>query len=216
MNRLDIINTIKEQYKKLMFDVAPSTGNTINAQTNDGKSLIIVGEDVSEGCQIFLVNTDNTQSPLDAGDYVLTDGRTLTVVDDGKGSSIIKTITMPDPAKQEESPVDVSPATMADETTEEVTEEITEKSDSDLQSQIDGLKAEIDAIVSMIKDMGMSQKQNMSAVTELKSRVEVIANQPGGQPVVTPKKFSTSSGKTLIEEIREIQLQNERKQTQGL
>jgi hypothetical protein len=96
MTRNEILQNIKEQFRKMMFAGSLTMGCT----TKEGKNLIAMGEDLAVGVEIYQVDDNNVQSPLDNGDYTLTDGRIITVTDNK-----VANITAPDPAQQEESPV---------------------------------------------------------------------------------------------------------------
>lgn len=195
MNRKEIIENLKLQFKKLMFADA-STQLT----TNDGKNLIVMGSDAEVGLEIYLLNPDNTQTALDNGDYVLTDGRTITVAD-GK----IAEVKAPDAA---ETSNDSPEETMAEDAAPADTEETTDDSatDEEVLNRIAALEEAVNQILEMMQGAMSKTEQTMSAQKSLTERFEKFAEQPSADKIEVKPKIN--SGKTakdiMLEEILEM------------
>lgn len=198
MNRKEIIENLKLQFKKLMFADAE-----IQLTTNDGKNLIVMGTDAEVGLEVYLLNPDNTQTALDNGDYVLTDGRTITVTD-GK----IAEVKAPDAAEtsndspEETMAEDAAPAEAAD--TEETTDD--SATDEEVLNRIAALEEAVNQILEMMHGAMSKTEQTMSAQKSLTERFEKFAEQPSADKIEVKPKIN--SGKTakdiMLEEILEI------------
>lgn len=211
--RNDILNNIKAQFKKLMFADNASTQVT----TNDGKTFVILGQELAVGVEIYLLNTDNTQTPIDNGDYNLSDGTIISVTDNK-----VSNITAPDAAKATESPVspaaDTSstPAAMAMgdgmpdgmPTDGAVEDPADAQEDMDTEARLSALEQQIQEIMQMLSGTMNTTEKMMSAHIKMSETVEKIANEPAGAKANNGKKFITDKSVDIsnsMDEIRAIQ-----------
>lgn len=188
MDRNEIIQKIKVQLKSLL----KLADERIKVALEDGTELIIVGSDVALDCQVL--NADN--SPADNGDYVLNDGRTISVTD-GKISNIKEAEEAKD---GDESPVEDAGQEMADAPSEEQPAE--EKpadddaaEDEDLAARVEALEAQITEVLSLLQSMGQANQEMMS-------RIDEFSKAPAEESIKTTKKTKTpllSQKNALIE-----------------
>jgi hypothetical protein len=209
--RNQILDNIKAQFKKLMFADTASTQVT----TNDGKTFIILGQELAIGCEIYLLNQDNTQTPVDNGDYNLSDGTVITVTDNK-----ISNITAPDAAQATESPVspaaDTSttpmamgngmPDAMPDGTDAEDPADV--QTDMDTEARISALEQQIQEIMQMLSGTMNQTEKMMASHIKMSEVVEKIAAEPAGTKATNGKKFitdRTTDVSNSMDEIRAIQ-----------
>ena len=147
---------LKEKFKLLMKSVFVQFGS---AMTDKGINIIWDGdEDIKVGDNVYQETEDDNGEinyiAVDAGEYVLEDGRTVVVDEESKVAEIRekeeeKPAEPETPAAQmEETPAPEAPA---DPTTEEIitTDEEpfdAEKAYAELKSMYDGLKGEVEAL----------------------------------------------------------------------
>ena len=146
---------LKEKFKLLMKSVFVQFGS---AMTDKGIALIWDGdEDIKVGDNVYQeVENENNEIDyiaVDAGEYILEDGRTVVVDEESKVAEIRekeeeKPAEPETPAQMEETPAPEQPA---DPTTEEVvtTDEAPfdpEKAYAELKSMYDGLKGEVEVL----------------------------------------------------------------------
>jgi len=183
MTRQEILNNIKAEFKKIMF------GETINLTTGDGKNILVMGNDAKEGFEVFEVDENNIQTPLSNGDYILSDGRTITVAE-GKISAIVE-------VAPEEAPIEEE---MATQTVEPIVEDT--KVDTEI---VDRLTALEDLVKEIMNGTVAKTEQMMTAHTELVNKVQMLSEQPSASTVIIPKKLSTEKSITdKMKEVREI------------
>ena len=189
MTRAELIKNIRVQFNRLMkFDA------TTELTTGDGKTLIVMGEDAAEGVQVYLLDADNNQTDCPDGDYILSDGRTITVT-----GGVITAI------KQADAPTE-APAEMA---TEPATPDATAadpdaKQDEDLANRISALEEAVNQILEMLQGSMSKQEQSMSIQKELEVRFSKFAEQPSEKPIVLIPKINNGNTTALsMDEILE-------------
>lgn len=208
MTRNEILNNIKEQFKKMMFADAPKTSTFT---TTDGKNLIVMGEDIAVGVEIYQVDDNNVQTPLDNGDYTLTDGRTFTVADNK-----VSDITAPDPAQQEESPAggasDASQAKMemGDGMPDGMPTDpdAAEEPADDTEARLSALEQQIQEILQMLQGTMAQTEKMMNSQVEMSETVRKIAAEPAGEKPKIGKVYVTDKQTTMsasMDDIRQIQ-----------
>lgn len=198
MTRKEILENLKLQFKKLMFDSAST-----QLITTDGKNIIVMGSDAEVGLEIYLLNPDNTQTALDNGDYILDDGRTISVTD-GK----ISDVKAPDAsATSNDSPDNsaMAGATASDATTPE-TETDDSAIDEEIVTRIEALEEAVNQILDMLQGAMSKTEQTMSGQKELKEKFEKFAAAPSTDKIeVKPKLKSGKNQKDIFfEEILEL------------
>lgn len=202
MNRQEILDNIKQQFKKMMnFADSPST---TPFTTTDGKNIVVIGEDLSVGCEIYLLDDNNQQTPLDNGDYTLTDGRKITVTDNK-----VENIMAPNPAEQTESPVEPAKMEMGDGMPDEMpTENETENDGTNVEARLSALEQQIQEVLQMLAGTMTQTEKMMNSQVEMSETVRKIAEEPAGEKpkarkvYVTDKEIQMSSS---MDEIRNLQ-----------
>lgn len=189
MTREEILKNIKMQFRKLMFE-----GVTTTLTTNDGKTLMVMGEEAGAGVEIYLVDADNNQTPIENGDYILSDGRTLTVTD-GKIAEI----------------KEVAPEENVEEVMEEApvveTAPTAETPDTATIDRLTALEDSFKQLMEMLQGSMSKTEQVMSNQKALTERFEKIAEMPSAEKTVIQPKLHTSPDAikaSKLEEIKEL------------
>lgn len=204
MKRDEILKNIKEQFKQL-FAYAPAT---TPFTTNDGKNLLVLGEDLSVGCEIVEVDDANNQTALNDGEYSLSDGRKI-MVKEGK----VDNITAPDAAQATESPVVEAKVEMEDgmpdgqlDSEGKSEDEIEEGSET--ESRLSALELQVTEILQMLQEtLGAAQEVKQSQV-KMNEQIKKISEEPAGNPIRNKKVYISDKEtklSTSMDEIREIQ-----------
>lgn len=196
MNRNETIKSIKESLKKLF---SAEEKKFSDYTLTDGTKITSPDYELSVGCEVYALDDLGNQTPLDNGDYVLSDGRTITVVDNA-----ITSISDTTGKTESESPVsDASNANveMNDGLAEAPSEE------SDLATRVADLESQLEEILNMLKSMADGTAE---AQSQMMSAVKKIADEPGAEPIKTSKigyeEYNSKriSSKKNMEEINEL------------
>ena len=199
MNRNELLNNIKAQFKKLMF-----AGETYTCTTVDGKNLIVIGgTEVATGLEIYEVNSDGTQIPLENGEYKLMDGKTIVVTD-----NLVSEIKLPEaPQAEVEAPAETT-VEMCGETIMEDMPEAPEMPEEDMMAKrLDALEAQIAEIMNILS--GTMEKTNMIEDKTIKMSETIIklSAEPAGNKANIGKKMvqdAATKQSATMDEIREI------------
>jgi len=142
------------------------------------------------------------QTPLNDGDYVLNDGRTITVV-----ANAITNISGNADTTEAETPVsdaNVANTAMADGLADKPADE------GDLASRVTDLEAQLEEILNMLKTMSegtaQAQSQMMSAVNKISGEPGAEAIKPAkiGYEEYNSKKINSKKNMGEIEELRSL------------
>lgn len=193
-NRNETIRSIKESLKRLFS----SENNFSNFVLTDGTKITSTADELEIGVEIYVIDEEGNQTPLDNGDYVLSDGRTITITDNK-----ITNIAGEASTEEENTVVEMNDG-LPEETTEEPTEE------GDLAKRVGDLESQLTEILNLIKQMTEAQTKTQE---QMMSKIKSIANEPGEEPIKTSKKgYEGYNSKTInakrnmaeIEELRSI------------
>jgi len=193
MNKNETINSIKESLKKLFATDMKCSEFVLT----DGKKITSMANDLAIGVEVYAVDELGNQTPLDNGDYVLQDGRTITVVDNG-----ITTISG-EMSTEAESPV--SNADVEQEMTDGMVEPASEE--GDMAQRVADLEAQLVEVLNLLKQMSEAQ---MKSQDQMMSKIKTIANEPGDEKVQVSKvgynEYSTKNvnAKRNMSEIEEL------------
>lgn len=154
------IKSIKEALKAMIRQMEFST-----ATTDKGVIGWDVDGEIEVGTEVYLVDENGDRQPIEDGDYVLEDGRTV-VVKDSKVEEIKK--------KAEEPTVEEQP------TTEETNvEENEEPTDTEVENP-DGTEEKDNTA---IEELRKEVNELYDLVDKLTKRIEELENKPAAQPV---------------------------------
>lgn len=197
------LSGIRSLFNKIMFG-----DNQTTVTTNDGKNLIVIGNDVQEGFEIYLLDENNKQTPLESGDYTLDDGRIITVTMDGTKSTItgIKLPDAPQADKQAETPVMMEDGMPDGQLNSDGKTEEDVKQDGDVESRISGLEQTVSQLLEMIKPLLENTEKMMSKNFSLQKEVEDLGGQPDGKKLPSAKKFASDFTKTITDDEKEYSL----------
>jgi hypothetical protein len=207
MNKNETINSIKESLKKLFATDMKCSDFVLT----DGKKITSTATDLEIGVEVYAVDELGNQTPLDNGDYVLQDGRTITVVDNG-----ITTIAG-EMSTEAESPV--SNADVEQEMTDGMVEPASEE--GDMGQRVADLEAQLEEVLNLLKQMSEAQ---MKSQDQMMSKIKTIANEPGDEKVKVSKVgYNEYSSKNVnakrnmseIEELRSL-ISNKNKRDNNL
>lgn len=196
MNKETIINSLKANLKKLMF----GDNATMNVSTTDGKNLIIMGSEIAEGLEIYMIDADNVQSNLPDGDYPLSDGTTITVT-----GNIITAIAAASP--ETASPDDTEMAAPAD--PKAATAPTDAPANGDIEKRLTDLETAVNKILELLTNQGSMNEQVMKSQKDLEVRLQVIADEPAETKIELKPKTNTIANskqefKADIEDIRKL------------
>lgn len=176
MGKLD---SIKAKLAKLLIEVEMSVLKT------DKGVLTYEGEEIAEGVLVYVEDEEGQRTPAADGDYVLEDGRTITVAE-GKVTSIVE-------KKEEEKP-------------EEPTEE--EPKPEDVKAEEEPAPAEEPAEETPTEE---EPKDDVKAIAELTKRVEELEKMVEelvaameGFKAETLSKLNMAAAKPATEEFEQI------------
>jgi hypothetical protein len=184
-----------EMEKKMFNDYDLEGGGKMTCSSN----TLEVGSDV------FGINLEGNQYPLDNGDYKLTDGRTVSVEDN-------KVKSISEPAMIEESPVtsaDLGKVEMEEMPIDEESIEV-EVESADMMPSADERIAKLEEVISRLM---ITIDEINRAHEEMMGNMKKYSAEPGAEPIVMekgigssvdPKEFSKRKNISEIEEIREI------------
>lgn len=218
MNKGEQIYQIKQALKKL-FSSTESAGvesdtemekKMFNDYELEGGGKMTCSSDTLEvGSDVFGINLEGNQYPLDNGDYKLTDGRTVSV-EDNKVKSISEA------AMIEESPVtsaDLEKVEMEEMPVGEESIEI-EVEDAEVAPSADERISKLEEVLGKVL---MAIDEIKKANEEMMGSVKKFSEEPGAEPIVMekgigspvdPKAFSKRKNVSEIDEIREIMKKN--------
>jgi len=214
MNKGEQIYQIKQALKKLF---SLTDGATVESDTemekkmfNDyelegGGKMTCSSDTLEVGSDVFGINLEGNQYPLDNGDYKLTDGRTVSVEDN-------KVKSISEPAMVEESPVssaDLEKVEMEEMPVGEESIEV-EVEDAEVMPSADERISKLEEVISKLM---ITIDEISKAHSEMMGNMKKFSQEPGAEPIVMekgigssvdPKEFSKRKNVSEIEEIREI------------
>ena len=159
------IKSIKEALKAMIRQMEFST-----ATSDKGIIGWDVDGEIEVGVEVYIVDENGDRQPIEDGDYVLEDGRTV-VVKDSKVEEIKE-------KAEEEKPVVEEPTT--EETKVEENEEPKEDEKEDEVENPDGTKEGDDTA---IEELRKEVNELYDLVDKLTKRIEELENKPAAQPV---------------------------------
>jgi len=199
MNRNETIKSIKESLKKLFSAEEKTFSDFV---LTDGTKITSSASDLEIGVEVYAVDDMGNQTPLNDGDYVLNDGRTITVV-----ANAITNISGNADTTEAETPVsdaNVANTAMADGLADKPADE------GDLASRVTDLEAQLEEILNMLKTMSegtaQAQSQMMSAVNKISGEPGAEAIKPAkiGYEEYNSKKINSKKNMGEIEELRSL------------
>lgn len=198
MDKKTAIQNIRESLKSLLkFSNEITENKFATLELTDGTKITTQSGDIEVGAEVYAIDDLGNQTPLNDGDYVLTDGRTFTVK-----LNIVEAIVDGD---------GVDPENQTETGTEQV---VQEKMDSNLpegheaavadakgnpqpdQSGLEGRVADLEKQIEDIKAIldKMSSIQN-DVNQQMMSKMEQFASEPGAPSIKSIKKEAYSYDK---------------------
>jgi hypothetical protein len=219
MNKGEQIYQIKQALKKLFSlteekvkeDTEMEKKMFSDYECEDGTRLTTPGDTLEVGADVFGINLDGNQFPLNNADYKLADGRVVSVEDNK-----IKSIS--EPAMVEESPItsaDLKKVEMEEMPIGEESIEV-EVEDAEVPSSADERIARLEEVLAKvlmsIDDIQKAHEEMMGSMKKYSEEpaTESIKMAKGVNSSADPKEFSKRKNMSEIQEIRELIKQNKK------
>ena len=218
MNKGEQIYQIKQSLKRLFSlteekvqeDTEMGKKMFSDYECEDGTKLTTPGETLEVGADVFGINLDGNQFPLNNADYKLADGRVVSVEDNK-----IKSIS--EPAMVEESPVtsaDLEKVKMEEMPVGEESVEI-EVEDAELpmsEERVAKLEEIVGKLLMAVAEMQKAHEEMMGSMKKYSEEpaTESIKMAKGVNSSADPKEFSKRKNMSEMMEIRELIKQNKK------
>jgi len=219
MNKGEQIYQIKQALKKLFSlteekvkeDTEMEKKMFSDYECEDGTRLTTPGDTLEVGADVFGINLDGNQFPLNNADYKLADGRVVSVEDNK-----IKSIS--EPAMIEESPItsaDLKKVEMEEMPIGEESIEV-EVEDAEVPSSADERIARLEEVLAKvlisINDIQKAHEEMMGSMKKYSEEpaTESIKMAKGVNSSADPKEFSKRKNMSEMMEIRELIKQNKK------
>jgi hypothetical protein len=199
MNRSEKINEIKLALKALLkFSDEKKFSDFV---LTDGSKITTSAAALEIGVEIYAVDDLGNQTPLDNGEYVLNDGRTITIVDN------ILTEISGEASTEDESPVSDASVKMEDGMPEAPSDE------GDLSKRVTDLEAQLEEILNMLKTITETTQATQTNQEKVFSEFNKIKDEPGDDKVkivkkgydeYSSKKVNSRRNMAEIEELRKL------------
>jgi hypothetical protein len=202
MDKNEAINNIKDTLKKMMAFTKALKFDDLKVQ--DGSTLSVEkGADVEVGTAIFKQDDQGNTVPCEDGDYVLEDGRTITVAS-GKISAIAE--APEDGDDSEESPVADANTQEAMDATAPVATDPDAADDADLGTRVGALEQQIAQILEILQGMSNMQEQAMSKINEFAASPAEPSIKEKKKPADAYQKARLvyNANKNEIDELRKL------------
>lgn len=142
MTNSEIIKNIRENLKTLFSTDVKFTDITLK----DGKKITSTDTQIVEGSEVYALDANGNKTPLDNGDYILSDGSTITVTDN-KVSTIKEAVDVVEDSQEE----------MADAPVVAQTPEEEAASDTEMSDRISALESQVTEILSLLQEIAGGQ-----------------------------------------------------------
>jgi len=197
MNKKDALKNIRETLKNLMkFSNEVSEEKFGTLELMDGTKITTSASDLEVGAEIYVIDDLGNQSPLDDGEYTLTDGRSFVV-----SNNVIETINegVEEGEDPIETPEEVDNKQMDSNLPEGHQDAVAEakgeepSADGGLEARIADLEKQLEDIKSILDKMGSIQND---VNEQMMSKISRVANEPGAEPIKSIKKETFNYNKT--------------------
>ena len=148
------------------------------------------------------------QTPLDNGDYVLTDGRTITVKDNS--ISNVSESESEEEGEDEKVEEEDSKQTvkMEDGVPDDQKSEASEQEPNDVAVRLEDLEKQIEDILAILKKLGSTQGE---VNEQMMSKLKELSEENGAKPIKTIKKGSIESDSEDIKSYLKERFSNKKK-----
>jgi len=190
MNKADTLKKIKENLKSLMkFSNELKEEGFGNFDLTDGTKITSPSADLEIGSEVYAIDDQGNQTPLDDGEYVLTDGRTITL----KGNKIENISSGDDEMPEDDGDGDgdgdgeqeMSDTGMPDDQQAEAGD----KAHNDIAARLSDLEKQIENILNILNKLGQSQGE---VNEQMMNKINFLSNENGDKPIKTRKRASNT------------------------
>ncbi len=174
-------NNLAMSIKNSLFQLFSKEAKFSDFVLTDGTKITTSADDLEVGAEVYCLDDQGNQTPLDNGEYVVNDGRTIVVE-----NNVIKEVKLPEDATEDETPV--SDANTSNSMVNEKMEDgmaDAPSEEGDLASRLTDVENHIEEILNMIKQLmdGTAKSEQ-----QMMSRIDQISDEPGDSPVRSSKK----------------------------
>jgi len=208
MTRDSALKNIRETLKNLMkFSNEVSEVKFGTMELMDGTKITTSASDLEVGAEIYVIDDLGNQTPLNDGEYTLTDGRSFTV-----SNNVIETIMEGESEEPMETPEEVDNKKMDSNLPEGHQDAVAEakgeepKANGALEARIADLEKQLEDIKSILDKMGSIQND---VNEQMMSKISRVANEPGAEPIKSIKKETftynkLNSRKETMDDLKEF------------
>lgn len=202
MNNDVLVNKIKDSLKSLLkFSSELKDEEFASFDLTDGTKITSTSKTLEVGSEVYAIDDQGNQTPLNDGDYVLTDGRTITVA-----LNKITVITGGDtetPA-EEAAPTEEVDQAMTDGLPDSHPADATGAPTNDIEARLTDLEKQVQDILNIINKIGDAQ----GGINEqMMSKIKDLSDEPGEKAIKTTKKGYSDYKKgssDFYQEIKEL------------
>ena len=208
MNKNDLMIKIKDNFKSLLkFSTELKQLEFSTFDLTDGTKITSPASILEIGSEIYALDDQNNQTPLEDGDYVLTDGRTITIK-----SNLIEAIEgeLKEAEEEMKGKVECKVEKMDDMTddlpTDETADEEMKVEAPDMEKRMSDIEKTVQDIMTMISKLSETQG---SVNEQMMSKLESFSQEAGASAIRTTKKESVDykkSSSSLRDELRDFQV----------
>ena len=195
MDKKETLDKIKESLKNLMSFSAEMTKEKkfSNYDLTDGTTISSTEDELEVGVSVFKIDENGNQTPLDNGDYVLTDGRTIKV-EDNEIKAIM--VSKPEMDDNEEEMGKNKPENKLEQKMEEDGKPV-QKSDDEtdmetskqLMARVIDLEKQVEDILAVVSKMGKVQND---VSEKMMSKIKELSDENGGAPIKSNGREETA------------------------
>jgi hypothetical protein len=213
MDRKQALSKIKDTLKSLMAFSNEIKGEVEGKKfgsfdLTDGTKITSPSTDLEVGSEVYAIDDNGNQTPLDDGEYVLTDGRTITVkanmVDAIAGGSTEDPTQEQAEGAEQVAEGQQASVKMEDGLPQEHPAEADGAAHDDIQSRLTDIEKQVEDILNIINKLGTTQEE---VNEQMMSKIENLSEINGDKPIRTKKREFTDykQGKSdFSEELREF------------
>jgi len=196
MNRNDKIREIKNNLKRLFTFTDDQKFN--NFTLTDGTNITTSAADIEVGAEVYMLDEQGNQTPLDNGDYVLNDGRTFTIQDnvvtevkgpEEDGTDVESGDSDTDSVETSKQNMDANGLPEGhDKPADGEVPADDSQVDGDLAQRVSDLEKQLAEVLNILNKIGDSQNDINEQMMSAQKSLRQIGGEPGDKPVKSVKR----------------------------
>lgn len=216
MNKVDAIKQIRLNLKKLLSFTSEDKFGSFTLM--DGTNITISSNDIEIGTEVYQLDDQGNQTPLDNGDYVLQDGRTFTVTDnkitdisgpEEDGTDVDSGDGETDSVETSKQKLDANglPEGHTGEQKEGDKPEVDDQKEGDMSSRLEDLEKQVAELMNIINKMGDSQNDLNE---QMMGKLKKFGSEPATKSIKSAKNtfsvYDKEKSKEMFSEDATIRL----------